>query len=180
MLVLTPPLLCGLVPPSGKQRDAQDARNYIREMYKQKALNTESKDCKNIYPHFTCATDTNNIRMVFTDVKDTVLIKSLQEYGVLWAAHEAPVSANLINDFEGTHKGWLELFFFVHPLCFSLSFSPSFLIYLLLFVSSYWWIKTSACSYGMTHFPLIPTLTVTWLWKYEDIQLNRWQIISEF
>ncbi|XP_067252313.1 guanine nucleotide-binding protein G(q) subunit alpha-like isoform X1 [Chanodichthys erythropterus] len=67
----------------GKQRDAQDAKTYIREMYKQKAVNTESKECKNIYPHFTCATDTNNIRMVFSDVKDTVLIKSLQEYGVL-------------------------------------------------------------------------------------------------
>jgi len=83
MLVLTPPLLCGLVPPSGKQRDARDAKNYIREMYKQKAVHSESRECKNIYPHFTCATDTNNIRMVFTDVKDTVLIKSLQEYGVL-------------------------------------------------------------------------------------------------
>ncbi|XP_039550898.1 guanine nucleotide-binding protein subunit alpha-11-like isoform X1 [Pimephales promelas] len=67
----------------GKQRDARDAKNYIREMYKQKAVHSESRECKNIYPHFTCATDTNNIRMVFTDVKDTVLIKSLQEYGVL-------------------------------------------------------------------------------------------------
>lgn len=67
----------------GKRRDAQDAMDFIRNMYKQRALSAETKECKNIYPHFTCATDTNNIRMVFNDVKDTVLIKSLQEYGVL-------------------------------------------------------------------------------------------------
>ncbi|XP_059425578.1 guanine nucleotide-binding protein subunit alpha-11-like isoform X1 [Carassius carassius] len=67
----------------GKRRDPQDAMDFIRNMYKQRALRTETKECKNIYPHFTCATDTNNIRMVFNDVKDTVLIKSLQEYGVL-------------------------------------------------------------------------------------------------
>uniref|UniRef100_A0A672JZ71 Guanine nucleotide-binding protein subunit alpha n=1 Tax=Sinocyclocheilus grahami TaxID=75366 RepID=A0A672JZ71_SINGR len=83
ILALTPPLLCGLVPPSGKRRDAQDAMDFIRNMYKQRAVSAETKECKNIYPHFTCATDTNNIRKVFNDVKDTVLIKSLQEYGVL-------------------------------------------------------------------------------------------------
>ncbi|XP_049321749.1 guanine nucleotide-binding protein subunit alpha-11-like [Astyanax mexicanus] len=66
----------------GKKRDPEDARNFIHEMYKEQAKN-EEKQSKNIYSHFTCATDTNNIRMVFSDVKDTVLIKSLQEYGVL-------------------------------------------------------------------------------------------------
>ena len=38
---------------------------------------------KTLYPHFTCATDTNNIRRVFNDVKDTVLLKSLEEYGIM-------------------------------------------------------------------------------------------------
>uniref|UniRef100_A0A8C1ETT7 Guanine nucleotide-binding protein subunit alpha n=1 Tax=Cyprinus carpio carpio TaxID=630221 RepID=A0A8C1ETT7_CYPCA len=67
----------------GKRRDAQDAMTFIHNMYEQRAVRAETKECKIIYPHFTCATDTNNIRKVFNDVKDTVLIKSLQEYGVL-------------------------------------------------------------------------------------------------
>lgn len=86
-LVLTPPLLCGLVPPSGKQRNAQEAMTFIHNMYKQRSVCAETKESKNVYTHFTCATDTSNIRKVFNDVKDTVLIKSLKEYGVLWAAH---------------------------------------------------------------------------------------------
>ncbi|KAG7327598.1 hypothetical protein KOW79_009204 [Hemibagrus wyckioides] len=67
----------------GRKRDPDAAMEFIREMYKQQAQNPEKKENKTIYPHFTCATDTNNIRKVFSDVKDTVLIKSLQEYGVL-------------------------------------------------------------------------------------------------
>ncbi|KAI4888666.1 hypothetical protein NFI96_002323, partial [Prochilodus magdalenae] len=65
-----------------RRRDQEAAMNYIRDMYKQQAMSHEKKT-KSVYAHFTCATDTNNIRMVFSDVKDTVLIKSLQEYGVL-------------------------------------------------------------------------------------------------
>ncbi|XP_076009347.1 guanine nucleotide-binding protein subunit alpha-14-like [Genypterus blacodes] len=68
----------------GKRHDAEDARNYIRKMYEQQALNRDSRDeWKTLYPHFTCATDTNNIRRVFRDVKDTVLLKSLKDYGVI-------------------------------------------------------------------------------------------------
>ncbi|XP_051977807.1 guanine nucleotide-binding protein subunit alpha-11-like [Xyrauchen texanus] len=67
----------------GERRNKQDAMKYIHEIYKKKAMNVEKNECKTIYSHFTCATDTNNIRMVFSDVKDTVLIKSLREYGVL-------------------------------------------------------------------------------------------------
>ncbi|XP_031430783.1 guanine nucleotide-binding protein subunit alpha-11-like [Clupea harengus] len=69
---------------TGRRRDAQAAMDYIKEMYKQQRLSREDKqESKIIYPHFTCATDTNNIRTVFNDVKDTVLIKSLAEYGVI-------------------------------------------------------------------------------------------------
>ncbi|XP_072517271.1 guanine nucleotide-binding protein subunit alpha-14-like [Salminus brasiliensis] len=66
----------------GKRRDADDAMNFIQDMYTHQAMNQDKKS-KTVYTHFTCATDTTNIRNVFNDVKDTVLIKSLQEYGVL-------------------------------------------------------------------------------------------------
>ncbi|XP_071776608.1 guanine nucleotide-binding protein subunit alpha-15.1 [Centroberyx gerrardi] len=69
---------------TGKKRDAEDAKNYIRKMYEQQALSRDKREeRKTLYPHFTCATDTNNIRRVFSDVKDTVLLKSLRDYGVI-------------------------------------------------------------------------------------------------
>ncbi|XP_068563355.1 guanine nucleotide-binding protein subunit alpha-15.1 [Cebidichthys violaceus] len=69
---------------TGKRRDPEDAKNYIRKLYEQQAVNRDKRDeWKTLYPHFTCATDTNNIRKVFSDVKDTVLLKSLRDYGVI-------------------------------------------------------------------------------------------------
>lgn len=69
---------------TGKKRDAEDAKNYISKMYEQQAITRDkSGERKTLYPHFTCATDTNNIRRVFSDVKDTVLLKSLRDYGVI-------------------------------------------------------------------------------------------------
>ncbi|KAF1385751.1 hypothetical protein PFLUV_G00111040 [Perca fluviatilis] len=69
---------------TGKRHDAEDAKNYIRKMYEQQATNRDNRDeWKTLYPHFTCATDTSNIRRVFSDVKDTVLLKSLRDYGVI-------------------------------------------------------------------------------------------------
>lgn len=39
---------------------------------------------KIIYSHFTCATDTENIRFVFAAVKDTILQLNLKEYNLVW------------------------------------------------------------------------------------------------
>ncbi|KAL1022965.1 hypothetical protein UPYG_G00034790 [Umbra pygmaea] len=69
---------------TGKRRDAEDAMIFIQTMYDQQSHNREkNEEKKTLYPHFTCATDTNNIRKVFGDVKDTVLLKSLRDYGVI-------------------------------------------------------------------------------------------------
>ncbi|KAJ7992993.1 hypothetical protein DPEC_G00267830 [Dallia pectoralis] len=69
---------------TGKRRDAEDAMNYIQGMYEQQAQSREKGDeSKTLYPHFTCATDTENISKVFEAVKDTVLLKSLRDYGVI-------------------------------------------------------------------------------------------------
>lgn len=45
-------------------------------------LNPDSD--KIIYSHFTCATDTENIRFVFAAVKDTILQHNLKEYNLVW------------------------------------------------------------------------------------------------
>lgn len=70
--------------PTGKRRDPEDAKSYICKLYEQQATNRDRREeRKTLYPHFTCATDTSNIRRVFSDVKDTVLLKSLRDYGVI-------------------------------------------------------------------------------------------------
>lgn len=67
----------------GKKGDTDDAMDYISELYLEQSLNRTTRARKYIYRHFTCATDTDNIRKVFDDVKKTVLIKELQLYGML-------------------------------------------------------------------------------------------------
>ncbi|XP_050951295.1 guanine nucleotide-binding protein subunit alpha-11-like [Labeo rohita] len=67
----------------GKRRDTQDAMEYIKHLYIQKSVSYETKNSKKIYPHFTCATDTKNIQKVFNDVKDTVLVKALEDFGLV-------------------------------------------------------------------------------------------------
>ncbi|XP_044309342.1 guanine nucleotide-binding protein subunit alpha-11 [Varanus komodoensis] len=63
----------------GPPRDAQAAREYILKMFVD--LNPDSD--KIIYSHFTCATDTENIRFVFAAVKDTILQLNLKEYNLV-------------------------------------------------------------------------------------------------
>ena len=63
----------------GPQCDAQAAREFILKMFVD--LNPDSD--KIIYSHFTCATDTENIRFVFAAVKDTILQLNLKEYNLV-------------------------------------------------------------------------------------------------
>lgn len=67
------------VPVLGPQRDAQAGREFILKMFVD--LNPDSD--KIIYSHFTCATDTENIRFVFAAVKDTILQLNLKEYNLV-------------------------------------------------------------------------------------------------
>lgn len=70
--------LCKYFPDfKGQRQNVEDAQKFIFGMYEQRSTN------KTLYEHFTCATDTNNIRKVFKDVKDTVLLTSLKDYGIL-------------------------------------------------------------------------------------------------
>ncbi|XP_038130847.1 guanine nucleotide-binding protein subunit alpha-14-like [Cyprinodon tularosa] len=64
---------------SGRQCDAESAKVFIQQMFIQCY---KDKD-KPLYTHFTCATDTENIRFVFASVKDTILKEHLKIYGLL-------------------------------------------------------------------------------------------------
>lgn len=63
----------------GPKKDAVAAREFILKMFVD--LNPDSE--KIIYSHFTCATDTENIRFVFAAVKDTILQLNLKEYNLV-------------------------------------------------------------------------------------------------
>ncbi|KAG5441639.1 Guanine nucleotide-binding protein subunit alpha-11 [Clonorchis sinensis] len=70
----------------GPQRNAEAARDFILKLFVE--LNPDPD--KIIYSHFTCATDTENIRFVFAAVKDTILQLNLKEYNLVYACTTAP------------------------------------------------------------------------------------------
>ncbi|MED6273958.1 Guanine nucleotide-binding protein subunit alpha-14 [Characodon lateralis] len=56
--------------PSG---DAESAKKFIEKMY----IELHKNRHKPLYTHFTCATDTENIRIVFKSVKDTIFLENM-------------------------------------------------------------------------------------------------------
>ena len=61
---------------AGPKRDNNKARDYICEMFME-AIPLERVG--DIYPHFTCATDTNNIKTIFEAVKNHILQVHIHE-----------------------------------------------------------------------------------------------------
>lgn len=66
----------------------EEAAAYIQLQFEN--LNKRKDGQKEIYTHFTCATDTNNIRFVFDAVTDIIIKENLRQCGLFWVA--APLS----------------------------------------------------------------------------------------
>ena len=49
----------------------------------QKFVSLNQSDLKQIYPHFTCATDTQHIRTIMAAVNDIILKNNLRDCGLL-------------------------------------------------------------------------------------------------
>ncbi|XP_067272113.1 guanine nucleotide-binding protein G(q) subunit alpha-like [Pseudorasbora parva] len=62
----------------GKHRDVQDAKQFIRELYTQKAVCNENS--KILYSHFTCALDFRCTQIIFSAVKETILLQVLNKF----------------------------------------------------------------------------------------------------
>ena len=60
----------------GPRKDVVAARDFILQMF----VNLNPDDYKTIYSHFTCATDTENIKFVSAAVKDTILQRNISVY----------------------------------------------------------------------------------------------------
>ncbi|XP_073334819.1 guanine nucleotide-binding protein subunit alpha-14-like [Pagrus major] len=63
---------------TGPQCDAESAKKFILQMFSQQ----HGQRHKPLYQHFTCATDTENIRVVFKAVKDTLFIDNLHNFNL--------------------------------------------------------------------------------------------------
>ena len=63
----------------GDPSDVSAVQEFILDMY----VDLNRSDTKSIYPHFTCAPDTENIRFVFEAVADTILTNNLRGYGLI-------------------------------------------------------------------------------------------------
>lgn len=57
----------------------EEAAAYIQVQFEN--LN-KRKDSKEIYTHFTCATDTNNVQFVFDVVTDVIIKNNLKDCGL--------------------------------------------------------------------------------------------------
>ncbi|XP_047425547.1 guanine nucleotide-binding protein subunit alpha-14-like [Mugil cephalus] len=62
----------------GPQCDMESAKKFIMKMYVDQHVNRH----KPLYTHYTCATDTENIRVVFKAVKDTLFRDNLDKFNL--------------------------------------------------------------------------------------------------
>eukprot|EP01135_Chromosphaera_perkinsii_P009590 Nk52_evm40s1810 gene=Nk52_evmTU40s1810 len=63
----------------GDPADVGAVQEFILDMY----VDLNRCETKSIYPHFTCAPDTENIKFVFEAVADTILNNNLRGYGLI-------------------------------------------------------------------------------------------------
>ena len=66
----------------GPPEDAEAAQDFILKLYLDCFERMKNRN-RSLYTHFTCATDTNNIRFVFTAVKDMILQSYLVKYNLV-------------------------------------------------------------------------------------------------
>ncbi|OCU00606.1 guanine nucleotide binding protein (G protein), alpha 15 (Gq class) L homeolog isoform X1 [Xenopus laevis] len=74
----------------GSRCDAEAAKQFILDIYQEIFDKIRKQDASGkddlkhkVYHHFTCATDTDNIRKVFHNVKEAVLVRYLVDFGIL-------------------------------------------------------------------------------------------------
>ncbi|XP_034105883.1 G protein alpha q subunit-like [Drosophila albomicans] len=63
---------------NGPKGDSKAARDFIRNMF----LSLNNKYERDFYSHYTCATDTHNITLVFAAVKDTIMSNLLDSINI--------------------------------------------------------------------------------------------------
>ena len=89
------------------------------------------KDAKEVYTHFTCATDTNNIAFVFDAITDIIIKNNLKDCGLFWRKkiqlcfffiallHNFICHNFLFNAQHNNNKTNQSTFYFQKNICFS-------------------------------------------------------------
>uniref|UniRef100_A0A0K8RCA9 Putative g-protein alpha subunit n=1 Tax=Ixodes ricinus TaxID=34613 RepID=A0A0K8RCA9_IXORI len=78
-IVRSPPTHSPFLRVPGDGNTYEEAAAYIQMKFE--SLN-KRRDTKEIYTHFTCATDTNNIQFVFDAVTDVIIKNNLKDCGL--------------------------------------------------------------------------------------------------
>ena len=67
-------LTSGTLQPTGPANNVKEAEQFLLKIF------TDDIQKKNSYHHFTCATDTENIRVVFEAVRDTLISNAIDAF----------------------------------------------------------------------------------------------------
>jgi len=67
-------LIMLIFPLVGPKRDYLSARSFMMDMFMRGAPPEIRDRC---FPHFTCSTDTQNIKKVFEDVRNTIMADNI-------------------------------------------------------------------------------------------------------
>lgn len=68
----------------GPKQDIQEAKNFLATLYQTAFYDSDNvSDNRKLYIHFTCATDTENIRIIYDNLKDTVLGANMDELNLV-------------------------------------------------------------------------------------------------
>jgi len=65
-------------PQYNGSAESKDGEEFMQDQFENR-----NKQTKDVYTHFTCATDTNNVFIVFNSVKDIVIKKGLSKAGLM-------------------------------------------------------------------------------------------------
>lgn len=60
-----------------------DNSEYVKVYILNRFFELNRQPNKTVYSHFTCATNTNNIKFVFAAVRDTILQTNLKNYNLI-------------------------------------------------------------------------------------------------
>nr|CAG4713734.1 unnamed protein product [Naegleria fowleri] len=78
--------ICNIFKEYTGGRDAEKARQFIINQFMSRsgaAKSATSKNGRQVYNHVTCATDTNNMKRVLDDVKNTILIDHMKQLNMM-------------------------------------------------------------------------------------------------
>ena len=68
----------------GRKQDCEEGKKFMASMYQTAFYNCDNvSEDRKLFIHFTCATDTENIRIIYDSLKETVLGMNMDELNLV-------------------------------------------------------------------------------------------------